>query len=149
GPLTGAPRWCGDNKRVVFDSRAAGTSALYIVDIDERQPRRISVEQGLSLPVLSADCGTLLASDGRSRLFKLPAAGGKPEPFTGQPSYYAQVNADRAFFNVKQVERVALWQRPIAGGAEGALPGMPVLDFTDAWAVADGGVYFTSEESDT
>ncbi len=147
GPMTGAPRWCGDNKRLVFDSRAAGQAGIYVVDIEERQPRRIAVELELSLPEWSSDCTKIVASDGRERLFILPLEGGTPEPFTAQPSYYAQVTGDRVIFNVKQAQGVALWQKPVTGGAESPLPGMPLLDYTDAWTVTGTGVYFTSDET--
>jgi Tol biopolymer transport system component len=147
GPMTGAPRWCSDGRRVVLDSRAAGQAGLYVVDVDERRPRHIGDDVQLALPEWSPDCTKIIASDGRTRLFILPATGGVPAPFTERPSYYAQVTGDRVIFNVKQVDRVALWQKPITGGEEGALPGMPLLDYNDAWAVSDAGVYFTSDDA--
>ena len=41
GPLSGAPQWCDDGKRVVVDSRVNGNLALFVVDVDERQPRQL------------------------------------------------------------------------------------------------------------
>ena len=144
GPLAGAPQWCADGKRVAFDARSSGTSSIWIVDVDERRPRRLaSANAQNSLPAWSADCRSILASDGRSSLYKLPVAGGRTEPFTSQHSYYAQTNGANAIFNVKQPRGVALWTRPLEGGVERALPGMPLLDYDEAWAVAPDGVYFT------
>jgi Tol biopolymer transport system component/DNA-binding winged helix-turn-helix (wHTH) protein len=150
GPLSGAPQWCEDGKRVAFDSRAAGTSAVYIMDVEERQPRRVGgARTELGLPAWSSDCAWIIASDGRVNLYKLPVAGGAAELFTRQPSYYAQVAGDRVIFNVKRPDGVTLWTKSIAGGEEVALPGMPRLGYTDAWAAAPAGVYFTSAPDGT
>jgi Tol biopolymer transport system component/DNA-binding winged helix-turn-helix (wHTH) protein len=145
GPLVGAPQWCADGKRVAFDARAAGTSSIYVLDVDERQPRRLaSANSQNSLPTWSGDCRSILASDGRRSLYKLPVDGGPAELFTKQQSYYAQMHGGDVIYNVKQPQGVALWSKPLAGGLESALPGMPLLDYADAWAVAPDGIYFTS-----
>jgi Tol biopolymer transport system component/DNA-binding winged helix-turn-helix (wHTH) protein len=145
GPLAGAPQWCSDGKRVAFDARAAGSSSIYVVDIDERQPRRLaSANTQNSLPTWSGDCRSILASDGRRSLYKLPVDGGPAELFTKQQSYYAQMHGDDVIYNVKQPQGVALWSKPLVGGLESALPGMPLLDYAEAWAVAPGGIYFST-----
>jgi Tol biopolymer transport system component/DNA-binding winged helix-turn-helix (wHTH) protein len=147
GPVSGAPVFCGDGKRVALDSRVAGNPQLFIVDIDERQPRQVrSSEPALALPAWSTDCRWLLASDGRERLFKLPAAGGTAEPFTRKQSYYAQVIGDRAIFNVKQEKGVKLWTRALSGGEEAELEGLPLIGYSEAWAVTEAGVYYTAGE---
>lgn len=143
GPMAGAPRWCADGKRVAFDSRAEGASSVYVLDVDQRRPQRIASNETLSLPVWSPDCRWLLASDGRSRLFRV-TADGKAEPFTTRPSYYAQFAGDRVIFNVKSPDGVDLWSRSIEGGEEIALPGLPRISYLDAWAATARGVYFTS-----
>jgi Tol biopolymer transport system component len=145
GPMSGAPQWCSDGRRVAFDARGSGTSAIYIVDIDERQPRRLSsANTQNSLPTWSPDCRWILASDGRRSLYKLPVAGGPAELFTKQQSYFAQMSGDNVIFNVKEPKGVALWSKGLSGGLESALPGMPLLDYAEAWAVAPGGVYYTT-----
>jgi Tol biopolymer transport system component/DNA-binding winged helix-turn-helix (wHTH) protein len=149
GPLAGAPQWCADGKRVAFDARSSGASSIWIVDVDERRPRRLaSTNAQNSLPTWSADCRSILASDGRRRLYKLPVEGGAAELFTGNDSYYAQTYGANAIYNVKQPQGVALWTRPLDEGAENVLPGMPLLAYDDAWAVAPGGVYFTTTTGD-
>jgi Tol biopolymer transport system component len=146
GPLSGAPVACADGKRVALDSRAGGRSQLFVLDVDERQPRQLRTEQSLGLPAWSADCRWLLASDGRARLFKLPAGGGAPEPFTAQKSYYAQVVGDRVIFNVKRENGVQLWSRDMTGGPEREIEGLPLIGYNEAWAVTPAGVYFTGQD---
>lgn len=144
GPLTGGPAWCSDGRRLAFDSRESGVSAIYIVDTLERVPRRVQSSQAnLALPAWSPDCRQLLASDGREALYVLPADGGEARRFTAQRSYQAVVAGDRVIFNVAEAGGVALWSKPLAGGDEAPLPGMPHLAYADSWATDGKAIYFT------
>jgi Tol biopolymer transport system component len=148
-PLSGAPNWCSDGKRLAFDSRATRRSALYVANVDERVVREIPTSaENLALPVWSADCKSLLASDGNNRLFIVPAMGGNAERFTSQPSYYASASGDDVIFNVKSASGVQLWRKKIGGDAEEPLPGMPSLAYTDAWIATARRVYFTTRVND-
>ncbi|HZF15766.1 MAG TPA: winged helix-turn-helix domain-containing protein [Steroidobacteraceae bacterium] len=145
GPLTGAPSWCSDGRRLAFDSRESGTSAIYVADMLERVPRRVLTSQSnLALPVWSSDCFWLLASDGREALYRVPAAGGDAQRFTMQRSYQAALVGDRVIFNVADPAGVMLWTKPLAGGIELPLPGMPRLDYADSWTANDAAIYFTN-----
>lgn len=149
GPLSGAPSWCSDGRQLAFDSRAARQSALYVADIDERVVREIRTSvENLALPVWSADCNSLLASDGNNRLFIVPASGGKAEPFTSRPSYYASPAGDEVIFNVKRAAGVQLWRKKIGAATEEPLAGMPQLSYSDAWIATGRRVYFTSRAND-
>jgi Tol biopolymer transport system component/DNA-binding winged helix-turn-helix (wHTH) protein len=148
GPQSGAPAFCADGKRVALDSRVRGESRLFIVDIEERQPRQVpSSQPALGLPAWSSDCEWLLASDGRAQLYKLPAAGGEAQLFTQRQSYYAQVAGERVIFNVKQDSGVQLWSKPLAGGEETPVEGLPLIGYFEAWAVTPTGVYFTATQN--
>jgi len=148
GPLTGGPSWCSDGRRLAFDSRESGVSAVYIVDTLERVPRRVVTSQrNLALPVWSRDCRWLLASDGRQALYRVPADGGEAQRFTTKKSYQAAVVADRVIFNVAEPTDVTLWSKPLAGGAEAVLAGMPHLAYADGWDANDQAIYFTDSSS--
>lgn len=149
GPLSGAPSWCSDGKRLAFDSRAARRSALYVADINERVVREIATSvENLALPVWSADCKWLLASDGNNRLFIVPPRGGKAERFTSQPSYYASAAGDDVIFNVKSASGVQLWHKRLGGDSEEAIPGMPQLSYAGAWVATASRIYFTTRSND-
>ena len=133
GPLTGAPSWCDDGRRIAFDSRASGASAIYVLDIFEGRARRIETSQAnLSLPVWSQDCRWIIASNGRTELFRVPASGGTAVPFTGKRAYRAVVAGSRVVFNVAaESGGVELWSKDLEGGAEAPLEGMDALHYSD------------------
>jgi Tol biopolymer transport system component/DNA-binding winged helix-turn-helix (wHTH) protein len=144
GPLTGAPSWCSDGRRLAFDARESGTSAVYIIDVLERVPRRVPTPQtNLSLPVWSADCRWLLASDGRESLYRVPSDGGEAQRFTSLNSYQAAVIGDRVVFNVTEADGVTLWTKPLEGGEETRIPGLQRLAYADSWAATGQSIYFT------
>jgi dipeptidyl aminopeptidase/acylaminoacyl peptidase len=56
GPLTGTPRWSPDGQHLVFDSRANGTSDLYVIDAGGGEPHKINTDtKGNSVPYWSRD----------------------------------------------------------------------------------------------
>jgi Tol biopolymer transport system component/DNA-binding winged helix-turn-helix (wHTH) protein len=144
GPLTGAPSWCADGRQVAFDSRAPGASAIFIVDILEKRPHRLEASvANLAMPVWSADCRWIFASDGRAKLYRIAATGGRAEPFSAKPAYRAVVSGPRVIFNVAGPNGVELWTKPADGGDESALPEMPSLSYSDSWTAGARGIYFT------
>jgi Tol biopolymer transport system component/DNA-binding winged helix-turn-helix (wHTH) protein len=148
GPLTSAPSWCSDGRRIAFDSRLSGNSALYIEDRDARLPRKLVTSRtNLSRPVWSQDCRWLFAFDGNNVLYRIPSSGGPAERFTAQTSTYSLVSAQRLIFNVLQPTGVVLWSKPVDGGAEAPLEGMPIIRYEDSWAVAPTGIYYTDSFS--
>lgn len=144
GPQTGAPSWCSDGHRIAFDSRASGLSAIYEEDINERFPRQVSSNvQNLALPTWSGDCKWLFASDGHDTVYRLPARGGDAVRATDKASWYGVVSRGRLFFNVKQGSRIAIWSKPVAGGQEEPVRGMPMLDAAESWAATPRGIYYS------
>ena len=145
GPQTGAPSWCADGRRIAFDSRASGTSAIYVLDVFGGRPRRLDTSrENLALPVWSQDCRWIIASNGRTALYRIPTTGGPAEQFTEKRSYRAVVTGSRVIFNVSGDSGVELWSKPIEGGIEAPLAGMAPLRYTDSWTATPRGVYYTS-----
>jgi len=146
GPLTGGPAWCSDSRRIAFDSRASGTSRIYLMDVPDGPSHPLATSQGnLSLPVWSQDCQWIFASDGRTTLYRVPAAGGVAEQFSRKRAYRAEVSGNKVVFNVASPAGINLWERSVPEGEERPLEGMPQLRYSDAWVVTGAGIYYTHE----
>jgi hypothetical protein len=94
------------------------------------------------VPVWSAGCQWIFASDGRLELYRIPTAGGTAERFTAKPAYRAVVGGPRVIFNVVGPSGVALWTKPADGGSESPLQDMPPLGYSDSWTAVRDGIYF-------
>ncbi len=148
GPVTSAPSWCSDGKRIAFDSDLSGISAIYIEDINERVPRKLVTSRGnLSRPAWSEDCRWLFAIDANNVLYRIPSSGGPAERFTDHPSSYCVVVADRLVFNVLESNGVVLWSKPVGGGPQAPLEGMPRVRYEDSWAATASGIYYSDSWS--
>lgn len=148
GPQTGSPSWCSDGQRIAFDSRASGDSAIYIEDINERLPRLVKTNiQNLALPTWSEDCQWLVASDGHDNLYRFSSQGGAATRISDKGSWFSVIKKGRVFFNAKEADNVALWAKPLTGGQEERLKGMPNLDATESWTATARGIYYTSSSS--
>jgi Tol biopolymer transport system component/DNA-binding winged helix-turn-helix (wHTH) protein len=148
GPLTSAPSWCSDGQRIAFDSRLSGISAIYVEDINERVPHKLDTSRGnLSLPAWAQDCRWLFAIDGNHVLYRIAASGGPAERFTDHLSSYAVVVAERLVFNVLESNGVVLWSKPVGGGPQAPLEGMPRVSYEDSWAATATGIYYTDSGS--
>ncbi len=147
GPQTGAPSWCTDGRRLAFDSRAPGASAIYLLDLPQGQPHRLqTTQESLSLPVWSEDCRWIIASDGRTTLYRVPVSGGPAERFTHKHAYRAVVIGSRVIFNAAGTDGVELWSKPIDGGDEAPVEGMPHLRYADSWTATTRGIYYTGSD---
>jgi Tol biopolymer transport system component len=148
GPMTSAPSWCSDGQRIAFDSRLAGISAIYIEDINERVPRQLATSRGnLSLPAWSPDCRWLFAKDGNNVLYRIPSSGGPAERFTDKQSASCAVSADRLIFGAMESTGVVLWSKPVGGGPQAPLEGLPRVSYEDSWTASTTGIYFSDSAS--
>jgi Tol biopolymer transport system component/DNA-binding winged helix-turn-helix (wHTH) protein len=148
GAYTSAPSWCSDGRRIAFDSRASGVSAIYVEGIGERVPRMVVTSQdNLSLPVWSQDCHWLFAIRRGNELYRFPAAGGPAERFSQERSNRAVVIGDRLVFTAMRAYGVLLRIKPVAGGLEEPLENMPKLGYPEVWMATQGGIYYTASET--
>jgi hypothetical protein len=92
----------------------------------------------------SQDCHWIIASNGRTALFRVPSSGGSAESFTEKRAYRAVVAGTRVIFNVAAGSGVELWSKPFDGGPEAPLKGMVPLRYSDSWTATPRRVYYTS-----
>jgi len=124
---------------------SGGDLASYVLDVFGGRPEQLQTSQAnLSLPAWSSDCRWIIASNGRQAVYRVPATGGPAERFTEKRTYRTVVTGSRVIFNVAGDSSVALWSRPIEGGVEAPLEGMPPLRYSDGWTATPRGIYYTS-----
>jgi len=148
GPQTGSPSWCSDGQRIALDSRASGSSAIYIENINQQLPKQVNTDvQNLALPTWSEDCQWLFASDGHENLYRIPSQGGPATRISDKGSWFSAVKNGRVFFNANENTKVAIWSRPLTGGEGQPLKGMPPLNASENWTATERGIYYTSSRS--
>ena len=80
-------------------------------------------------------------------LYRIASSGGPAERFTDHPSSYCAVSADRVIFDVLESNGVVLWSKPVGGGPQAPLEGMPRIRYDDSWAASNTGIYYTDTGS--
>ena len=158
--VTGSPSWSPDSTKIVFDSRTEihpgqHHADLYIVDIDERVPRKLntSTEQA-SVPFWSHDGKWIYFMGGGDdaageRIFRVAPEGGRAqvltsapgygpkESFDGQSMYFARHSGYTTTLEVASLNPT---------GTEFRVEGMPPLSFGMNWTLVRDGVYFFPAE---
>jgi len=89
----------------------------------------------------------LFASDGHDNLYRLASQGGPSTRISDKGSWFSAVKDGKVFFNARETNNVALWSKPVGGGEEERLKGMPNLDAAASWTATARGVYYTSSSS--
>jgi serine/threonine protein kinase/Tol biopolymer transport system component len=145
GNHQGSPRWSPDGKQIVFDSQGPdGFRDVYTIAVDGGSPRRVTTAPMTeTLASWSRDGRWIYyrqdRADGRD-IWRIPAAGGRPERVTHQGGLLARESADgRTLFYTKRDPTSPLFSRPLAGGAERQL-----VDCVQSRSLADGpdGMYY-------
>lgn len=148
---TGTPRWSPDSQKIVFDSRKSGRPEIYVADIGERIPRKLTTNiLDISVPSWSHDGQWIYfqANDGRN-IYRCPATGGAAEllaamgpeesglvpqeSFDGKTVYFAQWGPNLILYQLSLVHP----------GPKSAVEGMPARMSPFRWTVAPQGIYFS------
>jgi WD40 repeat protein len=148
----GNPSWSPDSRRIVFDGSVNAHAALYIVDIDERIPRRLNIgsNEG-SVPSWSHDGRWIyfVAAGGPrgGRIYRVAPEGGECQLITSVLGY-----APKDSFVGKGVYFVAMpktleFATINPTGTEYKPEGMPPLAFHANWTVVRDGIYFFPEDT--
>jgi Tol biopolymer transport system component/DNA-binding winged helix-turn-helix (wHTH) protein len=156
GMATGSPTWSPDSRKVVFDSRIRTPEGqiradVYIVDIVERTPRRLSTDTpGAFNPSWSHDGKWIYFVGGSNdaageRIYRVSPEGGKSEVLTSARGYWPLEAPDgqTLYFAENSGTSFTLHMASLnPTGTESRVDGVPPLSFLANWDIVQGGVYF-------
>jgi Tol biopolymer transport system component len=146
-----APNWSRDGKALIYNSGGR----IYTVAVAGGEPRAVDTGRHINCNNahgLSPDGGWLAISDGTdggSRVFVLPSAGGTPRLLTPeQPSYWHGWSPDgrTLAYCAKRGGNFDVYTVPVSGGGETRLTDAPGLDDGPDFG-PDGTIYFNSERT--
>ena len=156
GMATGSPAWSPYSRKVVFDSRIKTPDGqiradVYIVDIVERVPKKLSTETpGAFNPSWSHDGNWIYFVGGSEdaageRIYRVSPEGGKSEVLTSARGYWPLESPDGQTLYFAQNSGTSYTLHTASlnpTGTESRVDGVPLLSFLMNWDVVQGGVYF-------
>jgi Tol biopolymer transport system component/DNA-binding winged helix-turn-helix (wHTH) protein len=142
----GAPNWSPDSQKVAFDSRVAGTPEIFIVDINERVPRKFVTN-------IPNNCVPSWSHDGKwlyfqalseERIFRAPVSGGDAAMLSSESATFPLESFDGDtvyFFN--RARGGVLYQTSVyQPSAAARVANLPALQDQSLYTVVPNGVYF-------
>lgn len=152
GPFVGTPRWSPDNTQLAFDARPDGPADLYILDVMERIPHRLTATDANDrMPSWSHDGQWIYFSSDRSgswQIWKVPAAGGEAVQVTLNGGFIAFEAADGAALYYTKPAQTGFWRRPLTGGDETLVLDLPASHSWQDWVLTREGIYFVQHTDD-
>jgi Tol biopolymer transport system component/DNA-binding winged helix-turn-helix (wHTH) protein len=156
GMATGSPAWSPDSRKVVFDSRIKTPEGqiradVYIVDIVERVPRKLSTDTpGAFNPSWSHDGKWIYFAGGSDdaageRICRVSPGGGKSEVLTNGRGYWPLESPDGQTLYFAENSGISFTLHTASlnpTGTESRVDGVPPLSFLANWDIIQGGVYF-------
>ena len=151
-PQTGSARWSPDGQKIAFDTQASGHPEIYVMDISERVPHKLSCElQDMSVPSWSHDGKWIYFLGKGQAVYRCPATGGDAVVLSSQsqPAHGPLESPDRqkVFFSTFAPDSTLYEGSLEQPGAESAIPGMPVLADVTLWAPVSDGIYFVPKDA--
>jgi Tol biopolymer transport system component len=145
--VTGTPRWSPDGQQIAFDSRPAGNSDIFAIDVQGGPPRKLTSEpSNESVPSWSRDGRWIyFASDrtGGWEVWKMPSKGGSAVQVTHHGGFAAFESPDGRFlYYAKGLAVPGLWRIPTPGGEEVEVISSLQAGYWGYWAVVDNGIYY-------
>ena len=145
-----SPQWSPDGQQLAFSSEVGGNWDIYVMRADASETKRLTVESSQEVnPSWSRDGEWIyFRSDrtGVNQIWKLRVDGGKPVRVTSGQGSEAFEGPGKVLYYVRHDNAPGLWSVPVDGGAE-----TPVLSEVEQhlWGVADNGIAFVTQSSDT
>jgi Tol biopolymer transport system component/DNA-binding winged helix-turn-helix (wHTH) protein len=152
---SGSPQWSPDGSRIVFDSIPKDRWEIFVAEVSQGKARKVATNvPDVIRPHWSRDGKWIYFSSndpGRRGIYRCPAEGGDAialsrdirgvsaqESFDGKTIYFAS-NAPET-----TLKQLAVSAQP---GSESEVEGLPHLNGSNLWALAQGGIYFVPTEA--
>lgn len=158
GSLVGNLQWSPDGRRLAFDSRFHGQSAVFVMECDAAgmscgEPKRVRSEMPAMASSWSADGESIyFASErtGRWEIWKQPVAGGRARQVTHNGGYASHESRDGKWLYFSKGDKEDIWRIPGSKPAFGRRPaageelvvGPPYRPQLEGWAVTPGEIVF-------
>jgi Tol biopolymer transport system component len=144
----GTPRWSPDGQAIVFDSQTANGEKVLAINLRGGGPRVVTPESFSGVcPSWSHDGKWIYfgsEDSGKKRqIWKIPAVGGTPEQITyhGGHTAFESPDGKTLYYAKNYAEEPEIWQVPVKGGAERAVPLVRPGTWA-SWQVVEGGILF-------
>ena len=143
--VSGFARWSPDGKKIVFHSRPETLSSLYLIDVDNGKPQRISGESGNdTTPSWSHDGKWIYFTSTRAgpeSIWRMPATGGVATKISNQSGWCPLESTDGQTLYYMSSSGSTLRAVPLSGGPERELLS-GVSGRGTSYALTKDGIYF-------
>ena len=145
GVHSGTPRWSPDGRRIAFDSRPAGQSDIFVLDLDTQQARQVTRSAADDVvPSWSSDGQTVYFASNRTGSWEVWKTDGETTSQVTSRGGFAAFEGGEVLYFTKHTTP-GLWRVPRGGGEE-----LKVFDGPPCWghwALAKDGVFLLDTTS--
>jgi eukaryotic-like serine/threonine-protein kinase len=156
GSLVGNLQWSPDGRRLAFDSRFHGQSAVFVMECDAAgmrygEPKRVKSDIPAMAASWSADGESIyFASErtGRWEIWEQPAAGGRAKQVTHNGGFASHESPDGKWLYFSKTDKEGIWRIPGSHPAFGPAAreelviGPPYRPQLEGWAVTRDEIVF-------